>query len=843
MAKNMTRKGLALGVGAALVGSMLMAAPAQAAGELKVEPNSGARYAVTHQSLFYLNTSVTPGNNSAELAFLKYKITTGGSIAVKVANGNSKTNAAGDGVTSAVATTESADVYAADTYAAGDAVNVLEIEIESDDANTNYAVTAASKTISVVAFIDKDGDNVVDAAEWQTAATEITWVDSDLVDLVTVLDQPVIGDASVTATVTSTNVNLSQSTNINADFTESIGPDTENVAAGTYDADTDSLTFETTSTDVPDTTVAAGTYTAKALVDATAVSNTSTRTVSATTVDTVTADVAAGADNEALAANDVDARSGSGTLTLEYTVEDNAGDPIEDKTVTLTLKENAINSLAAAASVKVGSKTLTNSSAASVQSITATAVTDEDGYVSFDVSWTGAVAANVLSAEAKVDGVSSGADTITFEDAAAGTLHNLNVSNATDNIYFTKTSAFTLKYAVLDQFGVLFTAANHAVSVSDGAVTNTGTLVSGYADVAFAAYNADGDKDMAATVYKNNAATAVTNDIDVTIGAPKDVATIVLAAGAGDSFGTAAAPEDLMLKTWSNADTRLGQTAPTVANANTAEATLTDSNGNATTGTVTFSGEGLYFMKDSKVYTTGSITVVSTPAGVASVEIYSNTAGVKTLKVTSGSVSTTKSVYFATAKDDTGSTLTLTAPAKAGPGSTYKVTLSLKDKYGNAVTTDTAASNWNNGTTAPALKIVYTGPGVVVGSLPTVTDNSGEASFSVLLGTNDTGSATVTASYDANTATAAVTVSQTATIAVAGPEVVAKIGSFSGRVAVRVENAKSSDVSVKVGKKWYKFVAKNANYLWSVKSRKGTKVAVSVYVDGELQNVQTITVK
>ena len=870
MAKNMTRKGLALGAGFALAASGLVALPAQAAGELKMELNSGTRYAVTHQSLLYVNTSVTPGNDSGELAFLKYKITTGGSINVAAANGNNKTNAAADATTDVVLTTAASGVYAADTYQAGDAVNVLELEIEADNGGTDFAVNAASQSITVQAWIDKDGDGAIDAAEWQTGAQTLTWMDSDAVDITTVLTQPVLGDTTVSATVTSTNINLSQSTTLEVDFTESVGPGAETDTTGTYDAAADSLTFTTAGGNVADgskvpgsngaagppavaATVVAGTYTATTQTTGNVtIGNTSTRAVSATTVNSVTAAVAAGDDNEALNANDTDARSGAGSLTLKYTVQDNAPAAIADKTVTLTLKENAINSLAAAASVTVGGKTLTNSSAATVQSVTATAVSDATGVVTFTVAWSGAVAGNVLSAEAKVDGVSSGVDTITFEDAAVATVHNLNMTSTnTQELYFSKTTAFTLNYSMVDQFGVLFTAANHSVSVSDGAVTNTGTFSGGQASVPFAAYQADGAKTMTATVFKNNAGTGITTTSEVTIGSPKAVAAVALAAGAGDSFGTAAAPEDLNLNAWTNADTRLGQNAPTVANANTAQATLTDSFGNATQGTVTFSGDGIHFMKDSELYTTGSITVQTTTAGVASVEIYSNTAGVKTLTATAGGVTTSKSVYFATAKDDTGTTVTASAPAYAKPGSTFKVTFTVTDKFGNPVITDTAATGFNNGTTAPSFSVTYTGPGLIVGTLPTATDANGQASVSVLLGSSDTGSISVVASYDGDTASTTNTTVGSATASVtvgtapaAAADTKVNAGSFKGYVAIYAKGHEGKRLSAKVGNDWVVVPALASNFVRVVEyTGAGYTIAVRIYIDRVLVDTITVTTK
>lgn len=75
------------------------------------------------------------------------------------------------------------------------------------------------------------------------------------------------------------------------------------------------------------------------------------------------------------------------------------------------------------------------------------------------------------------------------------------------------------------------------------------------------------------------------------------------------------------------------------------------------------------------------------------------------------------------------------------------------------------------------------------------------------------------------------------------PEVNAVIGSYGNRIAIRVLNAKGSSISVKVGSRWFKYTALNDNYLYRVASTKGRNVPVTVYVDGILETVATITVK
>jgi hypothetical protein len=134
----------------------------------------------------------------------------------------------------------------------------------------------------------------------------------------------------------------------------------------------------------------------------------------------------------------------------------------------------------------------------------------------------------------------------------------------------------------------------------------------------------------------------------------------------------------------------------------------------------------------------------------------------------------------------------------------------------------------------------------MVGSAPTAFGTDGVAKLGYLLGSNDSGTITVTFSYDSDngadpSTTDTVTATKTITIGKAAETV---IGSYSGRVAVRVEGQKGQKLSVKVGTKWYVVASVPTDkYVWSVKSRKGAVVKVSAYINGDLENTSTITVK
>jgi hypothetical protein len=99
-----------------------------------------------------------------------------------------------------------------------------------------------------------------------------------------------------------------------------------------------------------------------------------------------------------------------------------------------------------------------------------------------------------------------------------------------------------------------------------------------------------------------------------------------------------------------------------------------------------------------------------------------------------------------------------------------KVTVTLTDKYGNPVSVNGAANSAN-----PGVVIAYNGPGLLVGNgvgaITQSTDADGQVSFSVILGANDSGTATVTATYNesGNTTAAAdvITVQKTIIIGAA----------------------------------------------------------------------------
>jgi hypothetical protein len=197
-------------------------------------------------------------------------------------------------------------------------------------------------------------------------------------------------------------------------------------------------------------------------------------------------------------------------------------------------------------------------------------------------------------------------------------------------------------------------------------------------------------------------------------------------------------------------------------------------------------------------------------------------------------VSSTTKVTFTGIGAGEGTKLDVTTPANVKPASTFQVKAKLSDAYGNGV--EAAAGR---------IKVTYTGPGIVFGTLPDKTDKNGELMFSVLLGSNDTGNVVVTVSYDQNgdadyvdakdlNTTKTITVG---TGAAAGTGKV-NVGSFNGKLVVYASGLNGKRISWKVGGNWGSAVASSNYAIFNRPTpRAGVTVSVDIFVDG----VKTLT--
>ena len=170
-------------------------------------------------------------------------------------------------------------------------------------------------------------------------------------------------------------------------------------------------------------------------------------------------------------------------------------------------------------------------------------------------------------------------------------------------------------------------------------------------------------------------------------------------------------------------------------------------------------------------------------------------------------------------------------PGANTKGSTFKVAATITDVFGNPVDA-----------TSGDVPVTYSGPGIVFGALPTDTNAAGQLTFSVLLGSNDSGSGAVTVNYDLDgdgiltDDVKNITVSKTVTLGSAPKTQRVNAGSFKGYAGQRM--------SAKVGKDWVVVPALASDFERVVEfTGAGVDVAVRIYIDRVLMDTINLTTK
>ena len=857
MFKTESRKKIAVALASVLAFTGLAATPATAAPAVTGLNFEVASDGSTSSVAVLANSAVTlkafTYNSAAAIGDLKYKITSPGGVTVSYTISATATPALTGTWATALSTSEIADVV----VDGGSGVRYLTIRLH-DGSSTTSAVA-----VGVEAFISAAGsDDPANTPAENKKSMAVSFVKLADVTFAAKLDTFKVGDQSLTGLVTLTGVNQSAlkfNSGVGVGFVVSQGSTTSSTVSATYDADENAFvasvgTSSAAVAALPFSTsaVASGnTFKVQATFNDGVVNAVRGTAVSADASKVVITRIQ-GASSSATATNTA---NGSGravsvnpatTSVKVYAFALTNSTGVKAVTLNFKISENAVGSLDAAAVITAGGKTLKNTNAGTIQSITVPVVTDADGKAEVEITFTGVKKDNAFKVEVLTDqNVNAAAATVyTFVEPAAASaswLDQVDVDGTiAPQLLVAKNTNFSLNFAALDTYGALLAGAGHTVQVSySTTVAVQGTVTDGKATVAYPGFAADGSYDLGVTVLKNGSPVTGTTLINVKVGAAGTPATVSIV---DNGFGTSAAGIALSTKDFKAVDTRLGGTAPTSNNGKVIEGVVKDANGNVVSGTaVTIAGADLQFNVANTLYAAGTVTVVTDANGAYKVTVYSNKTGKKTATVTAGAASKTQDIYYAAAAYSAGATLTVTTTAAGdvvAPGTTVRATVKLVDKYGNPV----KVTN-ESGTASFAVKV--TGPGFI-GSIPTATDASGEAVVSVLLGSSDEGSLVFTASYDGDdtgTDLAAIAATKTVTVGVVTPEVKAVIGTFNGRWAVRVENAKGSTVVVKVGGNWFKVTATSDSFVFSRKSKVGAKPLVKVWVDGQLQNEQTVTVK
>ncbi len=833
MFKTTSRKGFSLAAIVALGASLLAGTPALAAGEVNLETKSGTTYAALAGTTFQLQVNVGSAIPSSSYGQLKTKITNTGATTYSA----SLVMAAGAATSSGdVSNTTSATTLAVTTASSTNSAGVISV-------STANSVSGA--VLSIQSWLDADFDGVIDSGEFASDVRVVTFHKQSDIKFTTALTAPALafGNSTLSAVVsTDKEINMAQlaAGSVKVAFATVAGTTYTASGAASHSAgvfnngETASAVVGATTTakaELGGISVSAGaTYVAVAIVNSIEASDEVYSVVSTANVSNIDAPELTD-DSNTTTSNHV--RAGA-AIPLEFTaaVSKSAGVKAAAGTlVTVTVTEGTLTSVSA---VVGGGKTLANLSSTTSEKITFTIPVDADGLVTIDLAAT-LKADQTFTLKLSADNVETSAITVTAKDAVAHELVDMSTIGSSV-LKIAKGATADLKWAALDQFGSALTG-NFRIYLTGG-VTASADVVAGAASFVVSpatttTYTANLQKYNTSTlVYEN---VSISDTHAVTVGTSNVPAAVTIVA----STASGLALNNYALKA---ADVRLGGTAPKVTSDTTNSAVLsgqvTDANGIATYGVVTLTAPNVMFQVGS-VYTLGSVTIPTNASGAYSdVKVFSNTAGKFSVSAVVGSAKKDIALTYNAAADTAGAKwVSVLGPQKVLPGTTAQFKFQLLDTWSNPVKVSTTSK----------IAVTYTGPGFVTGTLPNTTDKDGYLSFSVLFGSRDEGNVSVTVSYDgdATPTTTADNVAATvaATVGEEVSEVNAVIGSFNGRWAVRVENAKGSAVVYKVGGRWFKATASSDNFVFSRKSRVGASVLVKVWVNGDLQNEQTITVK
>jgi len=848
MTKNIARKGFALGAGLSLAVTGLVAPAAYAVDAIQLTETVGTGYNVLNDGNFEVSALITNAAISGGSETVKFRVVDADSGLT--AAGIDLGNGAGGAADGALETgTPVDDVLASFT----DGVAV--VDSSGITAGTAYELmldpSAATDAFSVTvqAWVDFDGDNTIDSGEYASPVRTVTFYPADEVTFSVNLVTPTLGAANINSTVTT-----SPALNVAA-LASAL-----DVGYATYVAATDAYTIVasggtvsgagaftngvavTSDSDyklaIAGGGLAAATYVAQAVLGTTEVGNAVFYTVGASDATAVTAvSVVASGD---VAGEDIRTNAAA---SFEVTVTDTNGDEVAGETVVFSFTETHADTDAV---ISVGGHSIKNGDTATAAK-TVSASTDADGVATVSASFSGFAAGdNFMTVSAKVASLAATSDLAPdFVDTAFGSIYAHNTLGTAAVLKVAAGSSYSLTYSVVDNFGVLLTDSNYRVELSDGgSVLKTATLASGIASFSVADQTTVSEV-WTATVSKYSTSTAnwgsdlSSGGVAITpvVGASNSASAVTLA-------GSSTTGLALNLSALTASDTRLGQTAPTLTSGTkaTLSGTVTDASGAATYSSVTLSAPGVLFASGA-VTSLGSITVQTSAAGAfGGVVAYSNTSGDVTVTATAGSASKTLDLTFAAAGALTGTALTVNV-ADAAPGKTMTVSGALTDKYGNGVATN-----------ASKLKVTYTGPGFVVGSLPTATETDGSYEFKVLLGSNDTISGSVVVAYagadDAfTTGTSSDDLSSSATLAPAAAAKKVNAGSFKGYVVVYARGYEGSRLSAKIGNDWVivdPIVNNQENgTLFRVTdfTGAGVDIAVRIYIDRVLVATINLTTK
>ena len=805
-------------------------------------------------------TTITITEISQELVLDTYATISAGSL--------------GGGMTNLAIVTRAADksfVINTTRDAAASETAILRLVSKSTDAHT----------VTVQAWIDGNGDGLIDGTENASSVRTITFVTTASGAPIVTVDQPIsglatwIGNVSFASTINQSQITASRLALglgvIEAGALEDAS--TASAVTGIAFSAEDTLTYNSTANNwrletggtsgVPvvanyasgtDDVFRAGfTYVAELVLDGVPQGNRVYKSTSSSLADAV-ANVSSDRTDNVLKNSSTSYKVRATTTALSVSAKVTKSTvAVVGAPVQVTIARNSLNALS---SITAGGKTLTSTTVGG--SITFATTTDAAGKAVVAIANSLGKAGDSINVTMTHAGLSSSATTFAWAapvNAGAEFTRDGNYTgaDATDVLAITQGAALSLNYNVFDEFGaspannhrvlVTYTPIGNLAGVAQLEVVKT-TIVSG-TSAGFSLTDTStvlGTYNVVAKLQKLNTATAAydlgdADTITTTVNVQADITPAIVTV-VGTVQGTSALEAEDLEAADIRADKNQDTPAYTDGGRYNVAGSVVNAAGVPIVGAqVLLTAPAGTAFENGNVYTLSTATVTTDSVGAYTVKLFSQKGGKFTVTATAGTATATTvtSLVFPAANTGTGSALTLDIPASAMPGTSFTATATLVDKFGNPVVAVSGANN-------VLVSVDYTGPGVTVGTLPTSFNASGELKFNVLLGTNDTGTITVVVRYDGDTTstTNLNDYSVTKSVVVGAPAAAEKVnaGSFLGYVAVYAKGHKGSTISWKIAGKWFKTTITSD---YQVFQRKTVAVGMDVNVDIYIDSVKKLS--
>jgi hypothetical protein len=455
--------------------------------------------------------------------------------------------------------------------------------------------------------------------------------------------------------------------------------------------------------------------------------------------------------------------------------------------------------------------------------------TDATGFASFTLTTVGFGADHSITMRAKAGAITKYI-TMTTKDvdySIATTFDNYKTgAGAATGVPFVVTDQWGERPAASEQLRVLLTKGDGGGSKFGFATTlSYATLTNGAVEVAFTPEPAAavGAATLQATLQKYN------STLNSWVATGDTVTANINVSNASDAFdGSYVDSYSVSVSYWPN----------------TVSYVTVNGSTNNTGSSVVVTGTGLIFRDSSGNTFSDGITVRGGTLGAYSFDVSGMLAGSYTLRMSTGTATTTSLLIVDPPAANSGKSITWDTTSITA-GKTAIVTGKVVDMNGNGVDTTYGAGT-------PVIVVTFAGTaGIPVGSMPTETDADGNFRVSVLTSANDRGSLVLTAAYlksGANTP-AAQQISSVNSITV-GPATASAssdqkitVGSFKGFVAIYTLGYTGQKLSAKVAGKWlvkddlsrFERVVRNTGAGYTIK--------VDLYIDGAFVRSETVTTK